>query len=92
MFPNYDIQMKPYYQIEEIEKGRIRVVVKLLEDVELGVLYFEKAKTSFQRKPLSMDAWRCVDAKVEGLYERDKSLTPKDIVQECQRLIKEGGY
>lgn len=84
--------MKPYYEIDVIESGRLRVVVKLFEDVELGVLYFEKAKTSFQQKPLTMNAWRCVDAKVEGLYERDKSLTPKDIIAECQRLIKDGGY
>ena len=84
--------MKPYYVIEEIVKGRLRVVVKLQEDVELGVLYFEKAKTSFQRKPISMDGWRCVDAKVEGLYERDKVTTPKEIIAECQRLIKDAGY
>jgi len=76
------------YDLNEIEEGRIRIVVKLNEEVELGTLYFEKAKKMFQRKPIGMDAWACVDAKVEGLYVvGGDNITPKDIVAKCQSLI-----
>jgi hypothetical protein len=84
------------YDLNEIEEGRIRIVVKLNEEVEfptgggveLGTLYFEKAKKMFQRKPIGMDAWACVDAKVEGLYVYGgDNITPKDIVAKCQSLI-----
>jgi len=73
--------------------GRIRMVVSLNEEVELGTLYFEKAKLKFTNKPLSMGSWACVDAKIEGLYQiGGESITPKDIVKKCQDLIKENGY
>jgi hypothetical protein len=76
------------YDLNEIEEGRIRIVVKLNEEVELGTLYFERAKKTFQRKPIGMDAWACVDAKVEGLYVYGgDNITPKDIVAKCQSLI-----
>lgn len=81
------------YKMDQIEEGRIRITVHLNEEVELGALYFEKAKKTFQRKPVSMNAWACVDAKVEGLYVHGgESITPKDIVNKCQQLIREGGY
>ena len=76
------------YDLNEIEEGRIRIVVSLNDEVELGTLYFEKAKKMFQRKPIGMDAWACVDAKVEGLYVYGgDNITPKDIVAKCQSLI-----
>ncbi len=79
--------------MDQIEEGRIRIVVSLNEEVELGALYFEKAKKTFQRKPVSMNSWACVDAKVEGLYVHGgETITPKDIVNKCQQLIREGGY
>jgi hypothetical protein len=80
------------YSLTKIEEGRIRIVVSLNEDVELGTLYFEKVKRGFTNKPLSMNSWACVDAKIEGLYQQGESLTPKDIVAHCQELIKNGGY
>ena len=81
------------YQVDQIEEGRIRIVVSLNEEVELGSLYFERAKKTFQRKPIGMNAWACVDAKVEGLYVYGgDSITPKDIVNKCQQLIREAGY
>lgn len=81
------------YEITKILEGRVRVVVSINKEVELGTLYFEKAKNSFQRKPISMDGWRCVDAKIEGLYEHGgEHITPKNIVAECQKLIKMEGY
>ena len=73
--------------------GRIRMVVSLNEEVELGTLYFEKAKLKFTNKPLSMGSWACVDAKIEGLYVHGgEHITPKDMVRKCQDLIRENGY
>ena len=81
------------YKMDVIEEGRVRMVVSLKEDLELGTLYFEKAKKSFQRKPIGMDGWACVDAKIEGLYVHGgEHITPKDMVRKCQDLIKEAGY
>jgi hypothetical protein len=78
------------YQMDQIEEGRIRIVVLLNEETELGTLYFERAKKSFNRKPIGMNAWGCVDAKVEGLYVYGgDEITPKDIVAKCQSLIRE---
>ena len=76
------------YDLSEIEEGRIRIVVSLNDEVELGTLYFERAKKMFQRKPIGMDAWACVDAKIEGLYVvGGDNITPKDIMAKCQGLI-----
>ena len=90
IFINMDIQLT--YNLTEVEVGRVRVVVSLNEQIELGTLYFEKVKRGFTNKPLSMNSWACVDAKIEGLYQVGESITPKDIVAHCQELIKEGGY
>lgn len=80
------------YSLTVIEDNRIRIVVSLNDNIELGTLYFEKVKRGFTNKPLSMNAWACVDAKIEGLYQQGESITPKDIVAHCQELIREGGY
>ena len=80
------------YKMDVIEEGRIRMVISLIDRVELGTLYFEKAKRTFQRKPIGMDAWACVDAKIEGLYVHGgEHITPKDMVRKCQDLIKGAG-
>ncbi len=76
------------YDLTQMDEDKIRIVVKLNEEVELGTLYFEKAKKTFQRKPIGMNAWACVDAKVEGLYVYGgENITPKDIVSKCQSII-----
>ena len=81
------------YTMDVIEEGRIRMVISLNEDIELGTLYFEKAKKTFQRKPIGMNRWECVDAKIEGLYvQGGEHITPKDIVGKCQDLIKQAGF
>lgn len=96
MFPNYtlwymhDIDL----DITVMDPDRIRVEVsfKLGDHREsLGILYFEKAKVGFVRKPIGLNAWACVDAKVEGLYTKDQSITPQDIVRRCQDKIREAG-
>ena len=80
------------YSLTQIEVGRIRITVSLNEEVELGTLYFEKAKRGFTNKPIGMNSWACVDAKIEGLYMVGETITPKEIVSHCQKLIKDGGY
>jgi len=80
------------YSLTQIEEGRVRIVVSLNDNIELGTLYFEKVKRGFTNKPLSMNAWACVDAKIEGLYQHGESITPKDIVGRCQELIRENGF
>jgi hypothetical protein len=40
-----------------------------------------------------MNAWACIDAKIEGLYVHGgEHITPKDMVRKCQDLIREAGY
>jgi hypothetical protein len=86
------------YNMTEIEDGRIRIII-VQEDnspnqgeVELGTLYFERAKKTFQRKPITMNGWACVDAKIDGLYEMGGEITPKEIVAHCQDIIRMNGY
>lgn len=76
------------YTMDRIEEGRIRFIVSF-KDEEVGSLYFERAKIGFNRKPIGMDAWVCVDAKIERLYEvSDYEIFPKEIVEVCQKMIK----
>ena len=72
--------------IDMIETDRARIVLEV-RDVELGVLYFERAKKGWTNKPLT-NGWTCVDAKVEGLYIYEGiSVTPKELVAWCQQLL-----
>lgn len=76
------------YKMDVIEEGRIRFIISFNEE-EVGSLYFERAKIGFNRKPIGMDAWVCVDAKIERLYEvSDYEIFPKEIVEVCQKMIK----
>jgi len=79
------------YELTEIENNRIGVTVTN-EDKVVGLLYFEKAKLSFTNKPLSMGSWACVDAKIEDQEIFNENFTPKQMVGECQDLIKQAGY
>lgn len=74
-----------------IEEGRIRIII-VQEEKELGTLYFERAKKTFQRKPITMNGWACVDAKINELYDMGGEITPKEIVAHCQEMIRDGGY
>ena len=81
------------YNMDVLEEDRVRIVVTTLNGrLELGTLYFEKAKRGFLNKPVGMSGWACVDAKVEGLYVKggDK-ITPKEIVARCQDIIRQNG-
>ena len=90
LFTNVDILINMtdfIYKMDKME-DRIRFIISFNEQ-EVGSLYFEKAKKGFTNKPLSMDAWVCVDAKIEKLYEvSDYEVFPKHIVEVCQKMIK----
>jgi hypothetical protein len=79
------------YTISPMEGDRLRIVITL-RDQELGSLYYEKAKRTFQRKPISMGSWACVDAKIEGLYEAGIDITPTEVMVQCQQEIRMAGY
>ena len=87
---------KLYFEVTKMDMDRVRVEVyyKISETLKefMGIMYYEKAKKSFNRKPVGMDAWACVDAKVEGLYTKDESITPKQIVSEGYNRIKQAGF
>lgn len=54
-----------------------------------GILYFERVKAGFNRKPISMNSWACVDARTEGLYDMGGEYTSLDILNHCQSIIRE---
>ena len=74
-----------------MEPDRLRITIRQ-DNTELGLLYYERAKKTFQRKPIGMNAWGCVDAKIEGLYEANTDITPTEVMNKCQELIRESGY
>ena len=78
------------YELTQIEDNRIGVTVTN-EDKVVGILYFEKAKLNFTNKPLSMGSWACVDAKIEDQEIFNEDFTPKQMVGECQDMIRVAG-
>ena len=78
------------YVLTEID-DRIRVTISN-DDKEIGLLYFERAKLNFTNKPLSMGSWACVDAKIEDDSIFHEEFTPKQMVGECQDLIRQAGF
>ena len=78
------------YELTQIEDNRIGVTVTN-EDKVVGILYFEKAKLNFTNKPLSMGSWACVDAKIEDDSIFHEGFTPKQMVGECQEIIRVAG-
>jgi len=79
------------YELTQIEDNRIGVTVTN-EDKVVGILYFEKAKLNFTNKPLSMGSWACVDAKIEDQEIFNEDFTPKQMVGECQEMIRVVGF
>lgn len=72
---------------EMVDDNVIRMVITDKNHIQKGVLYFEKVKVGFNRKPISMNSWACVDAKIEGLYEMGGDYTSLDILNKCQQII-----
>jgi hypothetical protein len=83
------------FNIDKIDEGVIRITISDHNLIQKGVLYFEKVKVGFNRKPISMNSWACVDAKVEktsvssgvGLYDMGGDFSSLDILNRCQELI-----
>ena len=75
------------FNIDYVDEKVIRVVISDNNVNQKGVLYFEKVKAGFNRKPISMNSWACVDAKIEGLYEMGGDYSSLDILNKCQELI-----
>jgi len=75
------------FNLERIDEGVIRITISDHNIIQKGVLYFEKVKVGFNRKPISMNSWACVDAKIEGLYDMGGDFTPLDILNKCQMLL-----
>ena len=75
------------FNMERIDEGVIRITISDHNLIQKGVLYFEKVKVGFVRKPISMNSWACVDAKVEGLYDMGGDYSSLDILNKCQLLI-----
>ena len=85
-----DIRDNIRFNIETLDPNRVMVEVTLLGEMVLGILYFENPKQTWHKKPLLSKKWRCVDAKVEGLYVHGgEDITPKDIIRACQDLVEE---
>ena len=74
------------FNMEKVD-DRIVITITDKEENHKGILYFERVKAGFNRKPISMNSWACVDAKTEGLYEMGGEFTSLDILNKCQELI-----
>ena len=77
--------------IQNTEDGRI--IIELYDKATktfMGVLYYEKAKNGFSRKPVGLNKMACVDAKIETLFNLHPHLQPKDVLDYWQSLL-EGG-
>ena len=77
-------------EITEMSPHVLRVII-YDGDEEGGMLYFERAKKTFTSKPLSLNRWVCVDAKVSENIYMTGELTPKEVVNLCQVRIREAG-
>lgn len=87
--PRDELPFVPH--IEHLEDNRIRIDLYTKEGgTFLGMLYYERAKNGFQRKPIGLKKMACVDAKIETLFNLFPQVEPKDVLDFCQSLL-EGG-
>ncbi len=78
-------------KIERIDDNRVRIELYTKDtNVFLGMLYYEKAKNGFLRKPVGLKKMACVDAKIETFFNLYPQVEPKDVLDFCQSLL-EGG-
>lgn len=73
-------------EITEMGDNVLRVIL-YDDEGEVGVLYFERAKKAFVSKPIGMNQWLCVDAKVEKRIYEVGGLTPMELLVYCQGII-----
>ena len=83
------------FEVSEIGEHRLCVEVKL-SGMSGGLLYFERAKKTYNTKPVSMDRWVCVDANVKDIYVYGsmeiEHLTPKVLMEWALDFLKSEGY
>ena len=73
-----------------ITEDRVAVEITLLNEVSLGVLYYERPKQGWVNKPIMPTKWRCVDANVEGVYQwGGEKITPTELIAWAQDLVEE---
>lgn len=75
------------FNVDKMDDNKIRITITDKEDNQKGLLYFEKVKVGFIKKPISMNSWACIDAKIEGLYEMGGDYSSLDILNRCQEII-----
>jgi hypothetical protein len=73
------------YEMSNVDDSRYRFEI-IKEEVSMGLLYFERAKKGFLRKPL-ISGWVCVDATIDPKLYEDETITPKGIIDECYSLL-----
>ena len=77
-------------KITDLSVDKVSVEITLLNEVSLGVLYYENPKQGWSNKPIMPTRWRCVDAKIEGVYVYGgESLTPRDLMEWAQDRVLE---
>lgn len=85
-----DIRKEIKGTISVITEDRVAVEITLLNEVSLGVLYFERPKQGWVNKPIMPTKWRCTDAKVEGVYQwGGEKITPTELIKWAQELVEE---
>lgn len=97
-----DIMKELKAVITPISEDRVALEIMFLNEVSLGVLYYERPKKGWKQKPIIPSRWRCVDANIEGLKvhlaEDDESaksgvrisfkeMTPKDLMEWAQQQV-----
>jgi hypothetical protein len=66
----------------------IRVEISDDEGNNLGVLYFERAKRVYNRKPIGMGDWVCVDARVGWRLYEYTGKNPMEIIGICYEEVR----
>ena len=85
-----DISKEIRGTVTMISEDRVAVEITLFNEVSLGVLYYERPKLGWVNKPIMPTKWRCVDAKVEGVYQyKGESITPQQLMDFAQKLVEE---
>ena len=77
--------------INYLDDNRVRIELYTKEGgTFLGMLYYEKAKNGFSKKPVGLRKMACVDAKIETLFNLFPHVEPKDVLDYCQSLLDGG--
>ena len=77
-------------KITDLSVDKVSVEITLLNEVSLGVLYYENPKQGWSNKPIMPTRWRCVDANIEGVkVYQGEEITPLDLMGWAQNKVYE---